>query len=1454
MVVLRGTIVMIRKKNKKEKYFRFLTSVLLTLLLFGMMAGGAEAATPISSCGTTISAPGEYVLTTSISNSVLSSCIIITSGNVTFDGAGYTIDGVYTYPSYGVYVYNSSTSLTNITVTNLTVTNWYYGIYYKNVLNGNITNNTANSNPWYGIYLYSSSYINISNNTAGSNNNGIYLEGGNNYNTLTNNNASSNYGYGIYLSSSNNFNTLTNNTANSNSYYGIYLGSSNFNTLTSNTANSNSYYGIYLSSSSSNNITNNIAKENTRYDIYIDASSDSYCNNVIANTTGSGDRNILFYNATTTLKDETFSELILCNADNSSINNVTIDSSLTKRNNMLYVHRTDNSNFTNINSSDSYNGIYLSSSFNNTITNNILNSNIDSGIYLLSSGNNTITNNTVEENDVFDVNIYASSDAYCNNVIENITGSGDRLIKYLNRSDNLQDETFSELIMCNANNSNINNVTIDGSQIKKNNVLYVHRTYNSNFTNINSMNNYYGIYLYNSNSNNLTNNNISNNSQYGIYLSSSSSNNVTNNNASNNSQHGIYLYYSNNNTFANNIANNNNQNGIYLYPYSNYNTFTDNIASSNKNSGFYLYQYSNYNTLINNTARTNSQYGIQLSYSSSNNLTNNDANSNNYHGIYILSSSSNNVANNNASNNNQYGINLYSSSNNILINNNASSNSNYGIYLYSSSSNNLTNNTAKENNFYDIYIDASSDSYCNNVIVNTTGSGERQIKYFNTSVNLHNEILSELFLCNADNSSITNVTIDGSPSKKNNVFYLLRSDNSSFMNINSSNNYYGIYVSSSSNNTYTDTMLSSNYYGMYLSSSSNNTLTNITANFNGYGIYFISASNNTLANNSVSSNTNYGIYLVSAGNNTIYNNYFNNNNNFGFSGTAYNQWNTTRTPGMNIVRGSNLGGNYWARPSGTGFSQICNDGDYNWICDSNYTLNSNNIDYLPLYSDTMPPNAPAITVPSNGTTLNIISTWVNGTKSADTTNVTVYVKGSITNNSVPVTGTTFNISDVPLGTDDIYQINVSAKDAYGNVNATNATVIVTVDTIPPDVPAITVPANGATLNTAYTWVNGTKSADTTNVTVYVNGSNTNNSVPVTGTTFNISDVPLGADGIYQINVSAKDAAGNVNTTNATVTIAVDTAAPVWSPIPSDQIVELGANFSYDVNATDLQTITYSVNDTANFKMDGSNGTITNNVSLSPGNYYLNITATDASSNQVFRAITITVQSSAQSVSRNGDSGGGSGGQGVVSSEPFENIARYEMRTNQLIAGASIAYHFTSPDLIIYQVTVIGRENTNDVAIRVEILKDRSTRIQVPAPGTVYRYANIFIGTNRIKGASIDFKLENKWLEDNKFTSGEINLVNWNGNEWILLDIKEIGNDGQFSHFEAQTESFSGFAITGIKAATDTTAVSPAATITGGQVGPTTSPNASATKKASSGGIWLAIAAICTIVYLLRRKK
>jgi len=76
-----------------------------------------------------------------------------------------------------------------------------------------------------------------------------------------------------------------------------------------------------------------------------------------------------------------------------------------------------------------------------------------------------------------------------------------------------------------------------------------------------------------------------------------------------------------------------------------------------------------------------------------------------------------------------------------------------------------------------------------------------------------------------------------------------------------------------------------------------------------------------LANNKIKSLNSYAMRLTGSSNNFIYNNLLN-----GFSGPVSvgsnsNFWNTSLTSGTNIVGGPYIGGNFYATPSGTGFSE-----------------------------------------------------------------------------------------------------------------------------------------------------------------------------------------------------------------------------------------------------------------------------------------------------------------------------------------------------------------------------------------------------------------------------------------------------------------------------------------------------------------------------------------------------
>ena len=271
-----------------------------------------------------------------------------------------------------------------------------------------------------------------------------------------------------------------------------------------------------------------------------------------------------------------------------------------------------------------------------------------------------------------------------------------------------------------------------------------------------------------------------------------------------------------------------------------------------------------------------------------------------------------------------------------------------GIYLDGVKGCTVTNNMLPDN-VCGIIVDNSS----NNILsVNTASNNQCGIAILD-SINstLNNNIISKntegVSLYSSSNNTLTNNTIES-----NNWLGigLTSSSNNALNNNNVLFSGEGIFLRQSSNNVLNNNTASNNWQGIDLAGSDNNSLINNNAlKNNEHGILLQSFSkNNTLIDNTITSNARLGIYLSGSSNNLIYNNHFNNAANARVANSSNNIWSITKTSDTNIIGGYFLGGNYWANPNGTGFSQTCIDANTDGICDSPYSIDENNIDYLPL--------------------------------------------------------------------------------------------------------------------------------------------------------------------------------------------------------------------------------------------------------------------------------------------------------------------------------------------------------------------------------------------------------------------------------------------------------------------------------------------------------------------------
>ena len=125
-------------------------------------------------------------------------------------------------------------------------------------------------------------------------------------------------------------------------------------------------------------------------------------------------------------------------------------------------------------------------------------------------------------------------------------------------------------------------------------------------------------------------------------------------------------------------------------------------------------------------------------------------------------------------------------------------------------------------------------------------------------------------------------------------------------------------------------------------------------NGSGYGSYSTASGDNQLHGNIIAGNGQVhggnGINLNSGStNNLIYNNYFNNTDNTRISADSTGTtWNVTPVAGRNIVGGPYIGGNYWANPAHTGWSETHPDIGDVFTEQFNVTDDLSNIDRHPL--------------------------------------------------------------------------------------------------------------------------------------------------------------------------------------------------------------------------------------------------------------------------------------------------------------------------------------------------------------------------------------------------------------------------------------------------------------------------------------------------------------------------
>ncbi|VVB73221.1 Periplasmic copper-binding protein (NosD) [uncultured archaeon] len=916
----------------------------------------ADPVPPGPSCGDTIT--DDTALTGDMNCS--GTGLIIGADSVTLDCNGSTINYSQSTTGYGVNVtgYNF-TIIKNCNIMQTVGFSDSYGIYLSTESGGLISNNniTTLGNYAFGTFLDASESNALINNiisTAGSGAHGVLAYGVSSSNTVDNN-------------------TIT--TAGSGAN-GAYIGVSSLNTFLDNNITTSGYYSpaVYFTSSSSNNFSNNILStaNDSSQGIRIETGSDhntidnnsiatigSDCNGIYAisslgstitnnviSTIGDASTGIAAYNfapsntitgnTITTAGSNSHGMTVYDNSPSNSLANNTVTVSGTDS---IGVAIGSNSNITDniITSTYSY-GAYLESGSDNNFTSNRITSTNNYGVYIISSVNNIFYNNLI--NGTIPVQTDGSPNYWnatldCMGVTNIIGGHCIGGNFYANPAGT----GFSES-PANCTDSNLDGICDSAYDIRGDGTnadrlplaVFVPAVPDV----CGSLDESDAVYTLTRNVSSAGNcfmiaaDNVTLDCN-GYTLSGDSSGNGIDNSGGydyttvrdciiTNFSNGIsFDGGASNGAIDNNTVSSNNF-GVFLQTGSNNNTLTGNRVVSNINRGIYISSCFN-STVANNNASLDGNVGIELSGSGNSTVIGNTVDSNVYggaSGILLGSSSGNNVSDNTVANTNGNGIRLESNSGHNSIINNTVSGNNDGIVFSGGSDNNAAGNNVSLNNGIGVwFIGSSSNALSDNTVTNNNG------------------ICVFLFSSSGNTAHGNTISSTGDQS-------------------------HGIRLDSSSGNNFTGDSVTN--YGAYakgiwlINSSIDNIFTNETVATQGSAasarsvILQTGSNSNTFSRNTVTCTNSTAVYLNSCTGNRIYNNFLN--------GTIsvdsnVNVWNTTMTAGVNIKDGPWIGGNFYANPAGTGFSESlanCTDSNLDGICDSAYDIRGDgtNADHLPL--------------------------------------------------------------------------------------------------------------------------------------------------------------------------------------------------------------------------------------------------------------------------------------------------------------------------------------------------------------------------------------------------------------------------------------------------------------------------------------------------------------------------
>jgi len=222
----------------------------------------------------------------------------------------------------------------------------------------------------------------------------------------------------------------------------------------------------------------------------------------------------------------------------------------------------------------------------------------------------------------------------------------------------------------------------------------------------------------------------------------------------------------------------------------------------------------------------------------------------------------------------------------------------------------------------------------------------------------------------------------------------------------------------------------------------------------------------------------------------------------------------------------------------------------------------------------------------------------------------------------------------------------------------------------------------------------------------------------------------------------------------------------------------------------------------------------------PGTYTVTLTArnstygNDTETKTGYITVTEEASSPEESSSRSSGSSGGGGGGGGGSPESSRNVELKEISNEQVFKGIRTCYTFKGEINEIVSIEFDPKKNFGKTTTIVEMLKNTSSIVKEPAPGTVYKNLNIWVGNSgfssseNLENARINFRVKKTWLTENRIIESMMTLFRYSDDTWNALPTTLTGEDLDYFYFSSETPGFSPFAIAGPEKDTQVIEITP----------------------------------------------